>query len=213
MATVIEPESEVATKTYVLEGTLLEACSCGGPCPCWIGDDPDGGKCDAFNAYHIDRGQINGVDVSGLEFACIVQIPGNVLAGNWRQVVYLDDRGTPEQRQAILDAWTGKLGGPLADLAGLIGERVAVHTVPIDHRIENGKGILRIGSALEAEMVNYTDANGRATTIHDTVFSTIPGSPAYVGKAPVHRVNAPEHGMVWEFSNRNAIQGDFHFEA
>jgi hypothetical protein len=23
----------------------------------------------------------------------------------------------------------------------------------------------------------------------------------------------PDHGMVWEFTGRNAIQGDFHFEA
>jgi hypothetical protein len=35
---------------YELEGTLLEACSCGVLCPCWIGEDPDGGACDAFNA-------------------------------------------------------------------------------------------------------------------------------------------------------------------
>ena len=25
--------------------------------------------------------------------------------------------------------------------------------------------------------------------------------------------HVPEHGMTWEFSGRNAIQGDFHFEA
>jgi hypothetical protein len=81
-----------------------QACSCGGPCPCWVGDDPDGGKCDAFNAFHIDRGQINGVDVAGLTFVRIAQIPGNVLAGNWREVIYVDDKANPEQRQAILDA-------------------------------------------------------------------------------------------------------------
>ena len=44
-------------------------------------------------------------------------------------------------------------------------------------------------------MAPYTDANGRPTTIHDTVFSTIPGSPAYLAKASHHRVNIPEHGM------------------
>ena len=71
----------------------------------------------------------------------------------------------------------------------------------------------RVGHVVEAEMANYVDGNGRPTTIHDTVFSTIPGSPAYVGKASVHRVNVPEYGMVWEFRGRNAIQGDFHFEA
>ena len=30
---------------YSLVGTLIEACSCGVNCPCWIGEDPDGGTC------------------------------------------------------------------------------------------------------------------------------------------------------------------------
>ena len=203
----------VTTKTYDLDGSLLEACSCAGPCPCWVGDDPDGGTCDAFNAYHIDRGQINGVDVSGLTFVQVVQIPGNVLAGNWREVIYLDDNASPQQRQAVLDAWTGKLGGPLADLAGLVGDRVAVHYVPIDHQVVNGKGTLRVDQVLYSEMAPYTDAQGRPTKLVDTLFTTIPGSPAYAAKASIHQVSAKEHGMVWEFTGRNAIQGEFHFEA
>ena len=200
-------------KTYVLDGTLLEACSCGGPCPCWVGDDPDGGRCDSVNAYHIDRGQVGGVDVSHLSFVQVNQIPGNVLAGNWRAIFYIDDKGTPAQQEAILNVFGGKLGGPLADVASLVGERVAVHFVPIEHRVEGGKGTLRVGEIVEAEMAPYTDAGGRPTTIQDTVFSTIPGSPAYLAKASHHRVNIPEYGMIWEFSGRNAIQGDFHFEA
>jgi hypothetical protein len=200
-------------RTYVLDGTLLEACSCAGPCPCWIGDDPDGGTCDAFVAYHVDRGQINGVDVSGLSLVNVAQIPGNVLSGNWRLVIHIDDKATPQQQEALLSAFGGKLGGPLADLAGLIGEVVEVRSVPIEHRVEGGKGTLRVGQAVDAEMAPYTDASGKPTTIHDTVFSTIPGSPAYVSKASRHRVNIPEHGMSWEFSGRNAIQGNFHFEA
>jgi hypothetical protein len=200
-------------KTYVLDGTLLEACSCGGPCPCWVGDDPDGGRCDSVNAYHIDRGQVGGVDISNLSFVQVNQIPGNVLEGNWRAIFYIDDKATSEQREAILNVFSGKLGGALAGVASLVGERVAVHFVPIEHRVEGGKGTLRVGELVEAEMAPYTDANGRPTTIHDTVFSTIPGSPAYLAKASHHRVNIPEYGMIWEFSGRNAIQGDFHFEA
>jgi hypothetical protein len=201
------------SKTYELDGSLLEACSCGGPCPCWVGDDPDGGTCDAFNAYHIDRGQINGVNVSGLTFVRIAQIPGNVLAGNWREILYVDDRATPPQRQAIVDAFTGNLGGPLADLASLVGERVAVYSAAIDHRVEGGKGTLSMGDLLYSEMAPYTDAAGRPTKLVDTMFTTIPGSAAIAAKASIHRVQVPEHGMVWEFTGRNAIQGDFHFEA
>ena len=204
---------EAIKKTYILDGTLLEACSCGGPCPCWVGDDPDGGRCDSVNAYHIDRGKVGGVDVSNLSFVQVNQIPGNVLEGNWRAIFYIDDKATPEQQEALLNVFSGKLGGALAGVASLVGERVAVHYVPIEHRVEGGKGTLRVGELVEAEMAPYTDANGRPTTIHDTVFSTIPGSPAYLAKASHHRVNIPEYGMVWEFNGRNAIQGDFHFEA
>ena len=31
---------------YQLQGRLLEVCSCNTLCPCWVGDDPDGGTCD-----------------------------------------------------------------------------------------------------------------------------------------------------------------------
>lgn len=202
-----------APTTYSMDGTLLEACSCMAPCPCWIGDDPDGGKCDAFIAYHVDRGQIRGIDVSDLSLVLLNQIPGNVLAGNWRAVLYVDDRATPEQREALLDAFGGKLGGAPADLAKLLGEIVAVHPVPIEHKVVGGKGSIRVGTAIYSEMAPYADLTGRPTSLHDSVFSTIPGSPAYVSKAATHQVNAPEHGMVWEFSNRNAVQGSFHFEA
>lgn len=202
-----------ATRTYSIDGTLLEACSCAGPCPCWLGDDPDGGTCDAFIAYHVDSGQIRGVDVSNLSLVVVSQIPGNVLAGNWRAVLYVDDKATPEQREALLDAFGGKLGGAPADLAALLGEIVAVHPVPIEHRVEGGKGTIRVGQSLYSEMAPYTDTQGRSTSLHDSVFSTIPGSPAYVAKASIHQVNIPEHGMTWEFSGRNAIQGSFHFEA
>jgi hypothetical protein len=199
--------------TYEIQGSLLEACSCSAPCPCWIGEDPHGGKCDAFVAYRIDKGSIRGVDVGGMAFAIVAHIPGNILKGNWKIAVYMSDRATPAQKEAILDAWTGKLGGPLADLAKLIGEVKGVHDAPVDFRLEKGKGTLKVGRVIDAEMEPYTDANGNPTTLSNTIFSTIPGSPAYVAKAPHHKVTIPEYGMQWSFQNRNAVQGDFRFVA
>lgn len=198
---------------YDIQGSLLEACSCGAPCPCWIGEDPHGGKCDAFLAYRIETGSIKGVDCAGVAFAIVALVPGNILKGNWKIAVYMSDKATAAQKQAILDAWTGKLGGPLADLAQLVGEVRGVHDAPVDFRLEKGKGTLRIGQYVDAEMAPYTDANGNPTTISNTIFSTIPGSPAYVAKATRHKVNIPEHGMQSSFENRNAIQGSFRFNA
>jgi len=197
---------------YALEGQLLEACSCGGPCPCWVGDDPDGGTCDAVVAYHYEKGHINNVDVAGLTLALVAHIPGNVLKGNWKVAVHVDKKATPQQKDAILAAHTGKLGGPLADLAPLIGEVLGVYDVPIRFDMKGGKGTIRVGDAVSAEMQPYTDAQGRPTKLVDTIFSTIPGSPAYVGKAMDFRVNVPEHKMKWEFNGRNAVLGTFRFE-
>jgi hypothetical protein len=214
MATQTQPQGKTQTKTYTLTGTILEACSCRTLCRCWIGEDPDGGQCDALLAYNIDKGEINGVDVSGLTYIAVVKIPGNVLVPkSWKRLTYVDAKATPEQRKALLDAYHGRLGGPLADLNGLVGEDVAIETVPMEHKLKGGEGTVVVGDKIRATMAPYKSAYGAVTTLRDSIFSTIAGAPAYVSKATEHAVNIPEHGMVWTFKDRNAIQGDFHFEA
>ncbi len=205
--------SKTVQRTYQLVGTLLEACSCGVLCPCWIGEDPDGGECFAFNAYHFNQGRIGDVDVSGLNLVQVVHFRGNVLTPHsWRVVRFVDTEATEEQKQAIVGVYEGKYGGPLADLAQLVGEVVAVESAHIDHQLVGGKGTLRIEGILEAEMEPYRAADGTVTTLRDSLFSTVPGSPAYVSRASKNRVNLPQYGMVWEFEGRNAIQADYRME-
>jgi len=200
-----------ATRTYDLEGSLLEACSCGVLCPCWIGEDPDHGTCESVNAYRFDKGTIDGVDVSGHAVLNVCLIPGNVLTpGSWRVAMFIDDRATDEQFDAIRAAFRGELGGPLADLAGLVGEVVAVERAPVTHETRGGEGVLEMGDALSSRMHPYTGPDGKTTTLRDSVFSTVPGSPAYVAVADHFRVDLPQYGMKWSFEGRNAIQSDWH---
>jgi hypothetical protein len=176
----------------------------------WVGQDPDGGSCDAFNAYRFQHGTIRGIDVSGLSFINVVHIPGNVLApGSWQVVSFVDDRASDEQFQAILDAYHGRLGGPLADLAGLVGEVLAVKRAPIVHETPRGRWqpAHRRGGVGRDEPFRGPD--GTITTLRDSLFSTVPGCPAYVARAHHHRVHLPQHGMVWSFEGRNAIQSDY----
>ncbi|MCL4764582.1 MAG: DUF1326 domain-containing protein, partial [Burkholderiales bacterium] len=60
---------------YKLEGRLLEVCTCKAVCPCWVGDDPDGGTCEGSLAWHVERGEVDGVDVGGLTFGMLTHIP------------------------------------------------------------------------------------------------------------------------------------------
>ena len=198
---------------YHLEGRLLEVCNCRVLCPCWVGEDPDFGTCDSINAWHFDKGTIDGVDVAGRTIATINHIPGNVLAGNWRAVVYLDERVTPAQEQAILAVYTGKKGGPVAELAKLIGEVVGVEKVPITFDVQGGHGTIRIGGDGFAELEPYKSAAGKTTTLADTIFSTVPGAPVYVGKASRYRAKKASLGIDVDLAGFNALQSTFVFSA
>jgi hypothetical protein len=214
MAVETAPSPTSSATRYSIQGRLLEVCSCNTLCPCWVGEDPDGGTCDSIFGWRVDEGVIEGVDVSGLTLGLSVFIPGNVLAGNWKAVVYVDDQASDEQQEALLKVFTGQLGGAIADLAALIGEVVAVERVPIRFDVEEGTGTIVLGDAAEAELTSFQGSTGVPTALHDTVFTTIPGSPAYVGKAKRFRRNSSAHGLRdIELEGRNAIQGHFHFSA
>ena len=197
---------------YHLEGRLLEVCNCNVLCPCWIGEDPDNGTCDTIVAWHFDRGQVNGVDVSGRTIALIAHVPGNILEGNWRAAVFLDEGASPAQEEALLGVYTGKCGGPVAELVKLVGEVVSVQKVPITFDVHGGKGVIKIGDSGYAELEPYTNAAGAKTTLADTVFSTVPGAPVFVGKSPLYMSRVPKLGINLEMSGHNALQSTFVFD-
>jgi hypothetical protein len=197
---------------YQLEGRLLEVCSCNTLCPCWVGEDPDGGTCDTAITYHFDSGTIDGIDVSGLTITLACHVPGNILKGNWRVVVFLDERASPEQEQAILKVYTGKAGGPIADLAKLVGEVVGLRRAPISFDVVAGKGSFTVGTSIHADIEPFLGPTGQPTTLTESIFSTVPGSPAYVGKASTYRMQNPELSQDVSLSGHNAILSDFRFD-
>jgi hypothetical protein len=142
-----------------------------------------------------------------------VFIPGNVVDGEWRAQLFIDERASAEQEAALLSVFTGKQGGPIADLAALIGEVVGVVRAPITFEVAEGKGTLRIGDTTEAVMEPYLGPSGKPTTLVDSIFSTIPGAPAYVAKASIFRLKNPAVGVDVDLRGHNAIQGRFAFEA
>jgi hypothetical protein len=197
---------------YNLKGSILEVCDCRTLCPCWIGEDADNGTCSAAVAYNFSEGIIDGIDVTGLTIAMTAFIPGNILQGNWRACVYIDERATEKQEAALLSVYSGQQGGPVADLVKLVGEIVEVKRAPIRFEVKEGKGTLRVGSIVEAEMEPYRSPSGEPTRLVDSIFSTIPGSPAYVAKASRYRMAQPALGMDLELKGHNAIQGSFAFQ-
>ncbi len=151
---------------YALEGRLLEVCTCKAICPCWVGEDPDGGTCEGTLAWHFEQGTIDGVDVSGLTFGMLAHIPGNVLKGHWRAMAFVDERASAAQESAILSVFTGKQGGSVADLAQLVGEVLSVERVPIVFEVDKGRGRFRMGGAVEAGDRAFAGCGGAVDHAH-----------------------------------------------
>ena len=198
---------------YHLEGRLLEVCNCNVLCPCWIGEDPDNGTCDTIVAWRIDKGTVDGVDVGGNTIAAVAHVPGNILQGNWTAAIFVDDKASKAQEDALLKVYTGKAGGPVADLAALIGTVVSVERAPIRFDVNSGKGTLAIGTDYFAELEPYLHPSGGQTTLTNTVFSTVPGAPVFVGKAPVYRSKNAKIPIDVDIKNHNALQSTFVFDA
>ena len=198
---------------YHLEGRLLEVCNCKVLCPCWIGEDPDHGTCDTIVAWRVDKGVVEGTDVSGLTIAAVAHVPGNILQGNWTAAIFVDAKASAAQEQALLKVYTGQAGGPVADLAKLIGTVVSVERADIRFDVQGGKGTLEIGSDYYAELEPYLGATGGQTTLSDTVFSTVPGAPVFVGKAPRYRSKNAQIGIDLDIKGHNALQSIFVFDA
>jgi hypothetical protein len=197
-------------RPYQIEGSLLESCSCRAPCPCWIGADPDADSCQGFNAYHVDRGTIDGVDMTGCDFVRVFDIPGNVLVPkSWRQIFVIDAGASKAQVASILAAYKGDLGGPLADLARLVGQTCGVERASIDYAVAEGSGTFKAGDLVNVSVTPYRGAEGTVTTLRDSLMASAPRAPAYIARADRHTVALDRYGFEWAFQGRSAIQSAY----
>lgn len=194
---------------YELEGRMAEVCTCATFCPCWGALDPDGGSCDFSWVFHFDRGHIGGVEVAGLNMAFLGNLPGNPMNGDVRLLVVVDDKASDTQQQALLAAFTGQQGGPLADLAGLVGEVVAVERATIEFDVDKGSGTFRVRGLVDGQVQGLQSGDGTPTTMHDTALSPVLGSPVYPGNAVRFELTAAGHG--YDFPGRSASQTEFHY--
>jgi len=79
--------------------------------------------------------------------------------------------------------------------------------------VQGGKGTLKVGNAGYAELEPYKSASGATTTLAETVFSTVPGAPVFVGKSPRYRSKNDKLGINLDMSGHNALQSTFVFDA
>ena len=197
--------------SWKIEGTYFETCNCESACPCVFLSKPSEGHCDAMVAWHIDRGQYEGVKLDGLNVAFAVHSPGNMAQSKWDVAVYLDDSASGEQKDALTKIFAGQAGGHPSRLAAHVGKILGVASVPIRYSANGKHRSLTIPGVAEAAIEAIEGQGGAQITITNHPLCIAPGEPAVAAKSS--RFDYKDHGLDWQFSERNGFFSPFQYAA
>ncbi|MBT5028711.1 MAG: DUF1326 domain-containing protein [Nitrospinaceae bacterium] len=86
---------------WMIHGKEFSNCNCAFGCPCQFNSTSTHGFCEAIASVLIEKGSFNDISLDGLCFVMLLKWPGEIAEGNGRQQVIIDERATPDQRQAL----------------------------------------------------------------------------------------------------------------
>ena len=195
---------------YDMRGLFYEACDCFTVCPCWVGNSPDGGECTGVFAWEIEAGTIDGIDVAGLLAVSVSHHAGLREEARQRVMIFVDERATRVQADALTAAFSGSLGGPLQELGDLLGELLGVERAPIELRREGRLTTLTVGRRIRIEGTTREGPAGRMT-LSEAKLSKVLGSPAELGESGHFRVALPTPAMDLDLRGRSTMSGRFSY--
>src|SRR6266540_5329525 len=166
--------------SWRLSGTYFENCNCEVTCPCAVSGftvPADNDRCIVLLAFHVDSGEIDGVDVSGLSYAVLADAPGAMAEGNWRVGLMIDAAASPEQAEALAAVGSGQRGGAPAAFNPFIGEVLGMETSEIEFVEDGRRHGVRIGDLADVEVEDFwpegADEPTRLTGVPHPVSSTL----------------------------------------
>jgi len=143
---------------WQLEGTYFENCSCDMVCPCTTSGltmSADQDRCRVVLSFHVERGAVDGVDVSDKTVVVVADTPPVMADGNWRVGLVMDAAASPEQAEKLGAVFGGQAGGPMALLSPLIGELIGMESAPIEY-VDNGRvHSIRVGDLIDIEIEDF----------------------------------------------------------
>lgn len=108
---------------YRIKAESVESCSCRHGCNCQFEGIPNEGICEFIIGYDIKDGSVGNVSLNGVKAVVVAKYPNAIHEGNGHVVLYVDDKASGQQVDALVSVLSGKLGGmPWEALAGTIGK-------------------------------------------------------------------------------------------
>jgi hypothetical protein len=199
----------MATNRWRLKGEYFESCNCEILCPCIVKGTtivPTEGHCDVALAFHIEDGELDGVQLGGLTFIACNYTPGPMAAGGWTSALYLDERATPEQREALERVLSGDMGGPAERWRAMTENFMGIKYVAIDFKVEG-----RVHSVTVPGIMDFSVEPVMVPGQDDAMKLVNTGHPAnrdlYLARGA--QATYTDHGMTWDNTGKNGHYASF----
>jgi len=153
---------------WTIEGQYMETCNCTFLCPCITSNlvaTPSEGDCKAALAMRIDKGEKDGVKLDGLCFIVLIHSPGPMIDGNMKVGLIIDDKASEAQTAAIAAIASGAEGGPMANLAPLVGEIAGIEKRPISFTGEGLNYAVKAGDLIDQAIAGVASMEDPAVPI------------------------------------------------
>jgi uncharacterized protein DUF1326 len=205
-----EPAKPAPANTpWKIVGQLEEACSCNAACPCWFGSKPTRMTCGGGQFIFIEKGTYGGLALDGLAVGNMVESPeGKGMMesfGSWKfSNVYVDEKATPQQREALL--------------------AIATKVLPIDSSPKKEIRYVAINRAISGK--EHTISLGQYGKFSGHLIEGGLGGAAKIvnppGADPLHKeyeqgtttlINYIDAGKNWNFENSNYMFGTFQLDS
>ena len=195
------------TSKWRLEGDYFETCNCETACPCvWLQPSSEG-DCKLLVAWHIEKGNLDDLDLGDLNVALACYSPGDMGDGHWQAALYVDERASEHQLAALTNIFGGQLGGHPQILMSFVEEILGVTKVKIDYFAQGKTRRLSIPDIAQAEIEGINGIDGGQSTIFNPPLCVVPSDPSIVAKSKTYLYK--DHGELWEFSGRNGYYSSF----
>ena len=139
-----------------IRGREFVNCNCELGCPCQFMGRPTHGDCRAFAAVHVDEGFFGDTRLDGLSFAMTLQWPGAIHEGNGQGQAFVDERASPEQREALMAILSGETSEPGASFINVFARTLTkMHDpvfgpITITCDVEGRRASVQVADTIEA---------------------------------------------------------------
>ena len=184
---------------WSFEADFLQACNCDYGCPCEFSAPPTRGFCEGTGAWRIIKGSYGDLALDGLAVAFAANWPKAIHEGNGTLALFIDERASAQQREAILTICSGQAGGlPFEILATTFSKVLDPIFAPIQFDLNGRDSSMRIGDALRIALEpikNPVTKEPESVRIEHATGFIFKSAEAVSGKEC--RVNVPGLNFSW----------------